>query len=93
MEKPVKLLWRNDFLSGTFRGTGLADQAPMDHSPHRRPKPKVPEPIEDDPFEMDWPWPGMLPPDAEASIPAEPPLAEPEAEPADEGSHIDGNGV
>ena len=23
--------------------------------------PKVPDPIEYDPFEMDWPWPGMLP--------------------------------
>ena len=52
----------------------------MEPSPHRRPVPKVPEPIEYDPFEMDWPWPGMLPAEPEAAAP-EPP-AEPErAEP------------
>jgi hypothetical protein len=40
----------------------------------------VPEPIEYDPFEMDWPWPGMLPaePEARASTPAPEPSATPE---------------
>ena len=41
---------------------------------------------------MDWPWPGMLPPESDASIPAEPPVVEPEEEPADEGTPTDGNG-
>jgi len=46
----------------------------MESNAHRRPVPKVPEPIEFDPFEMDWPWPGMLPePEAAASeAPVEP---------------------
>jgi hypothetical protein len=40
----------------------------MESSHHRRPVPQVPEPIEYDPFEMDWPWPGMLPSEPEAAV-------------------------
>ena len=69
----------------------------MDPSPHRRPKPKVPEPIEDDPFEMDWPWPGMLPPETEAhrTPPPEKSLIddpEDDEEEADERTPAEGNG-
>ena len=67
----------------------------MDHSAHRRPKPKVPdpiEPIEDDPFEMDWPWPCNLPPQNEAPKPAETPHDHVEAEKSDEGAPIESNG-
>jgi hypothetical protein len=35
----------------------------------------VPEPIEYDPFEMDWPWPGMVS-EPEASAPAPDPQPE-----------------
>lgn len=72
----------------------------MDDSAHRRPKPKVPdpiEPIEDDPFEMDWPWPNNLPRQTDAKAPVEPSrheLAEepPASEPAEEHEPIEGNG-
>jgi len=49
-------------------GTGLALRSAMEPAPNRR-APKVPEPIEFDPFEMDWPWPGML---SEPEPPVEP---------------------
>lgn len=41
----------------------------QNHDSHRRPIPQVPEPIEFDPFEMDWPWPGMQQADPEAAAP------------------------
>ena len=49
----------------------------QNHESHRRPVPQVPEPIEFDPFEMDWPWPGALPaePEARAAEPAPEPQA------------------
>ena len=64
----------------------------MDQSAHRRPKPKVPdpiEPIEDDPFEMDWPWPCILPASTEA---AETPRDDAEPAPLDAGAPLEGNG-
>ncbi len=86
-------MWRKRLTCGTYRGTGLASFLAMDHSAHRRPKPKVPEPIEDDPFEMDWPWPGMLPPENEVKRPPAPERSLiddlDEDEEADEHTHAD----
>ena len=59
----------------------------QNHESHRRPVPKVPEPIEFDPFEMDWPWPGMLPTEPEAK--AEQPAPEPAAETSELPAEID----
>lgn len=65
--------FRNDLRTDTYRGTGIAlGSRVMEPNSHRRPVPKVPEPIEYDPFEMDWPWPGMLPAEPEAAAPEAP---------------------
>ena len=69
----------------------------MDNSAHRRPQPKVPEPIEDDPFEMDWPWPCQLP---QAEAPSEPRVVPERSlsddlddeESAEEQAPVEGNG-
>ena len=50
----------------------------MEHHEEHQPRnqrrvPRVPEPIDYDPFEMDWPWPGMM--DAE-DPPVEPSRSE-----------------
>ena len=85
----------NNLSTGTIRGTGLACPTAMNDSAHRRPKPKVPEPlepIEEDPFEMDWPWPCNLQPQNEASPPTRPSLEDVEEEPAEEAAPVDGNG-
>lgn len=44
-----------------------------DQPRNQRPVPRVPEPIDYDPFEMDWPWPMA---DARREVPAEPSRSE-----------------